>query len=433
MSYKNKNASKGFTTIEIALVLLVSGLIFTVILSVYNSYQNTASNDKTISNMIETENALSAFIGLNGRYPCPADPTLPSNHPMYGVSVFPCDQCPAVPELAPGVNSNIVCTNIETRDVTGDGNNEWIVIGSAPFRTLEQASVFGEYSEVSGFDGFDMQFTYAVTGLMTSSTYTYLNPVNTDFGAITIRDENGVHVATPDSSAHYTLISHGENRRGAYTREGALFSECDASALSTPIPPGYNPPGTVAGFTAEFSNCSRVDGVFISALISKADDDNFFDDIVLFKNRISYNLWLRSASSPMGITYLYNTNPGNVGVGTNAPTVSLDVAGPLIVAGESRTTGGYCDPSRPIPGDNPECLDPDLLGGAGNSCPPGQIAIGIQRNRLECVNIFTAGTDLSFSCGLDGSGNQTYARGIILNRSDDPLVPSTITPICETL
>jgi type II secretory pathway pseudopilin PulG len=420
--------NKGFTTIEIALVLIISGLIFTVILSVYNSYQNTVNYDSTIENMSVTENALSAFVGLNGRYPCPADPTLPSNHPMYGISVFPCDQCPVVPQLSPGVDSNVVCTNIETRDVTGDGNSEWVVIGGAPFRTLEQSSIFGEYPESRGFDGFDMQFTYAVTALMTSSSYNFLRPVNTDFGAITIRDENGVHVTIPESSAHYILISHGENRRGAYNREGLIFSECDASALSTPIPPGYNPPGTVAGFTAEFANCSRNDGVFINALLSRADDDNFFDDIVFYKNRISYNLWLRSASSPLGASYLFNTNPGNVGVGVNTPSVALDVAGPLITGQAARTANGYCDLTRPIPGDNPECLQPNVLAGTGDSCPPGQIAIGIQRNRLECRDLFNVGTDISFSCGLDGGGNQTYARGFTFNYTTQ-----TLTPICETL
>jgi hypothetical protein len=188
--------------------------------------------------------------------------------------------------------------------------------------------------------------------------------------------------------------------RTAFNIEGGDSGGCDINAiLGSPQPANIDIAAT-PGLAIELDNCDRDDANFISALRSTADNDGYFDDQVFFNASNAFALWRQSNFSPATETYLYNTNFGNVGIGTNIPNSKLDVNGNIRAETSVASELGYCDPTQ-----DTKCLEPALLG--GNSKPscsdpsiggPGYVAVGIENNQLVCVELFPVGTPVSFVC-----------------------------------
>ncbi|MAE51758.1 MAG: hypothetical protein CMH27_08095 [Micavibrio sp.] len=419
---RRKNA--GFTAVEIAVVILISGLIMTVFLSVYNNFQFRKDADETLENLSQIDGSMIDYMGTYGRYACPADPTLPPTHALYGRSIEPCNTCPAVPQLAPGIDSNVICSNIGTRDVDGDGTNDYALIGGVPFKTLAEDTFFSDFREYQAFDGYNMLISYAVTEEMAAPTHNLANPINPYAGAIQVIDENGTNMTNPANSAHYVLISHGENTRGAYTDEGTRSGDCMVSSTALPPVPGYAPFGSVAGLNPELENCDNNDGIFAKALRSKADNDFYFDDLVFFRDRSSSALWTTSSNSIVGDSAINNLNIGAVGINTTAPTAQLHVGGDAKADAEIQAEDGYCDTSDLTA----PCFISDLISKYDTdpaerwACGDGEVARGIKNSELDCMPLFKPSPTINVSCGLDGMGNQTYPSGLKYNR-----VTNTIT------
>lgn len=483
-----KLARDGFTTIEIAIVVIISGILISIFLNGYTLYTQQKDYALTLENIEELNGALNQFRQEFSRYPCPADPTLPPDHPDFGRET----QCGPIslgaisgdcasggrPLLVQttfdtGINteSNVICSGNDARDVNGDGNSEYVLTGVIPFRTLtEFASNSGgfiqNYREFMSIDGYDMRFTYAVTEIMADSARNETNPVNPQMGSIRVVDENGTDITIPPRTAHYVLISHGANKRGAYSEFGVQAEDCDFSSFSLntnglddPFDPVIIAGGS--GLDLEIENCDQViepnpddvDAIFRLALRSNNDTNPaFFDDIVSFRSFFATNLW-QPTSSTGGLTgqrFLYNTNIGNVGVGeeftaANGPASKLHVLGDVVInddnpaAGTStpiiKSEGGFCDSDKrplntfdavtnPTP-DLSECMQPSTIVGAGDSCGDGEVAVGFDRNQLICEEMFLAGATVNFDCGFDttdadGDGDTTEAlfpTGIVYDRT----------------
>ncbi|MBL4803470.1 MAG: type II secretion system protein [Alphaproteobacteria bacterium] len=385
---KTSGTMKGFTVVELAIVMVIIGLIIAAALPSLRTYKNTNDFYETQENMQAAHDALREYFGLQGRYPCPADPTLSIDDPNFGLEPADCklveaDPCP----------TGVVCTNTGTRDADNDGNPDAIMIGVLPSRTLAEAMRFAPFEVAEGKDAYLGQITYAVTEAMALRSNTIIRPANIQLGAITVRDEFSRDIIDPPQSAHYVIVSHGYNSRGAYNLEGNQVGDCDvntiAAGLPSPPPPGDIDVAGTPGIELELENCDNDDGRFISGLQSLVDGDNYFDDHVVFNARTATSLWRQSSTNP---NFLYNTNFGNVGIGTNTPLDKLDVNGNLRAETSITADGGYCDTADPT-----ECLDPDAIGGtAMTQCPAGQVATGIEGNDLVCVPLFAAG--VSFNC-----------------------------------
>ena len=221
-----------------------------------------------------------------------------------------------------------------------------------------------------------------------------VRPANIQLGAITVHDEFSRDIVDPPQSAHYVIVSHGYNGRGGYTLEGNQVGDCDvntiAAGLPSPPPPGsdINVAGT-PGIELELENCDNDDGRFIAGLQTLVDGDEYFDDHLFFNAQTATSLWRQSSFDP---NWLYNTNFGNVGIGTNNPLDKLSVAGALRAQTSITSDGGICDPTEPG-----ECLNPEAIGGtAMTQCPAGQVATGIENNNLVCIPLFPAG--ITFNC-----------------------------------
>lgn len=458
-------SNKGFTTIEIAIVIMISGIMMTAFLNAYVVYNYQKDYNTTLEHMDQLESSLNQFLQEYGRYPCPADPTLPPNHADYGRETRcgnyelaalggACDAGQRPLLQTSGAESNVICSRNSSRDIDGDGNLEYVLTGILPFRTLSEEvtnfTVADDYREYMALDGYDMRFTYAVTETMADRGRDFNNGTGVTplMGAIKVVDENGVDLTIPASSAHYVLLSHGANKRGAYNESGQQTQDCDFSSWGGPVPPaGVDDPFDVSysgsGLSLEIENCDHfidpnpdnVDVAFRKAIRSNSEGDpNFFDDIVRFRASYSTNLWqaARNTAGFTGQRFLYNTNIGNVGVGNgfNNPDSKLHVLGDVVIVDDNTGSGseplimaedGYCDDDqRPGANDLTICMQPSQIAGAGSTCPDGEIAIGIDRGNVMCSPLFIGTVTPNFDCGVDtgdadGDGNVTeplFATGI---------------------
>lgn len=384
----------GFTLVEMAIVLVISGLGMLMIAALAKNHYEQTSEQRTVENLRISEAALVQFVGNLGRYPCPADPTLPPDDPNYGL-----ERCrsPVLPDCSGALPPGQACANIGSRDADGNGQPDVVMIGMLPVRTIYNAvNQHVKFRENQGLDGYGNRLTYAVTESMTSTGNTPFNPVNYGLGAIRVQDENSVRLtAMPTDSAHFVLVSHGKNGEGAYSQSGAEIPDCTVLILGVPSPA---PPGEFGGVNPEKENCDRNDAIFVDALRGLDwGNNNYFDDIVVFRAGGFQPLWVQSLNSPLGTVWINNTNLGNVAVGPGFtdPEQALHVVGDLSAQGGVMAQG-YCGASGPDPGGNPaadDCMFAESIGGdrASMECAnPMEAAYAIEDNKVLCRQVFVA-------------------------------------------
>lgn len=384
----------GFTLVEIAFVVLISGLMAVIYTQSYFSYVESQRIARTEDSMDLSESALKEWLDLKKSYPCPADPRLPETHPNYGRA-----------------DCSTTAIRVAGRDADGDATPDPILVGAIPFRTLLDENGDGNTSDglrdipltaSSSLDGWGNKLTYAITENLTKvATYR-----QTD-GAIQIVDEFNLSVIDPPGSMHAIIISHGPNGRGAYSTSGVLSDSC-----GSPLPPTPPTPPLVVTMLTETENCNG-DGVFLHGLKSLREA-SYNDDIVKYFAMREARLWI-----DYGAGRAANTNVGNVGVGTTTPQAKLDVNG--TVGGLQITGRDFCDKS------NVDATCMPLAALASNdpnmSCRAGASGIGagnakairsIQKNRVECETLFPTMPTGTCPTGRIAVGIQRSSLGVTL-------------------
>ncbi len=400
----------GFTLIELALVIIISGSIMVAAAQFMKIYTINLKYEKNIKHLKMSQDAINEFFGMNGRYPCPANPTLLPSDDGYGLeqcrSAFDLannrNDCTVTPSAAgetglPGIvgtPEDLSCTTEFSRDGDQNGQPDVVMMGIIPFRTLADNAGFVPYVERYKLDAYYTYISYAVTEHMSDRTrFDQINPVNPNTGAIRVEDENDISLTAPDSlpqpngTAHYVIYSHGDNRKGGYLITGNMVDNCFVSLI-----PGDDPVQTPSGPSAngiadEIENCDNNDAIFKKGIRSTVDGSDYNDDILLFKATGAFSLWRNSLASN---GHIFNTNIGNVGVGTDSPTHKLHVVGDL--SAETNTTSvRYCDDT------SNDCLLPATISGTGYaeteaggtqpSCPPNEVAYAIHENRILCRRV----------------------------------------------
>ncbi len=392
-----KAKSEGFTLIEMALVIIISGLLLAAGLESYKVYNNDQARKTTLENIQTVNSAIALFHAVYDRYPCPADITLPLGDPDYGRETN-CDPRPVNPVA--GTCFEGVC-RADGRDADNDATTEdTILIGGVPLVTLQDAdlvltgiqNVWLGLSSREILDGYGRKLTYAVTErLVTEPTF------NETLGAIKIEDEYGESLVNPEGSVHYVVVSHGDNGRGAYSEGGQLVgNDCTASGLPLPLPAPPGPPVS-SGNTIEYENCNN-DDLFVSALRATVEGNSYNDDIVNFQMFVGNDLWSYVPGNPDVPGSIYNLNPGNVGIGVIDPDSKLEVIGDIqadeVLAGEiCDSTGNDCFPSSIIGGTGNPVQDTDplteeLIGKKGMECDGANKAMtGIANGRPICESV----------------------------------------------
>jgi len=361
---------RGYTLLEMAIVMAVVGILIAAFANAYNIYIKNAVQRTTVDNTNQVVNAIGHFLVQNGRYPCPARLTAGRDDPDYGMEGV-CDSSDlAYPAISVGECVNGICMEESDRTVNINPNPSAPVMvrprvrrGAVPFRALSLPEDLAE-------DGYKQKLNYAVSeNLAVANTY------RKDGGAIDILDVNGVSAISPAASAHFVLFSSGEDGRGAYTRYGQLKRPClnPAQALDAiNCHTGSAMPDTRARYRVS----------------SKAttDTSTHYDDHIKYYSSNETPLW-RIANENGDITDLVDVGSGGrVAIGNNSPSRTLHVQG-IVQVTENNNLEAFslCNTSN-----NPsldDCFMANLIGGDEPvmECPPGQVLSSISNGSVQCI------------------------------------------------
>jgi len=363
----------GFTLIEFAVVVTVSGILLAATTDLYANYLKKTHYLDTVSKLNTIQSSLSNYSATAGRLPFPSDPTLPITSPDSGCECGSCSNtvaaCAALAVMASGcIPSGGICKvpGHHHTQVNPSPGNDPVYIGGVPYNTIKKGISNSSYNDVAAMDALDVwgfQIGYAVSSASTSAS-TYGQGV---YGVIDVTTENGVELTSPPGSAYYVLVDYGDNHMGAYNTNGVMAVPC------------------VAG-TKDFENCNG-DYKFISGLRSMGANASYFDDVIIYSAFAITKLW---DYTYVGSSDIYNLNVGGVGVGTPTPTQELEVNG-SISTDTSATETEICDAT------GAHCWAPNLLAGpvSGNNpstnwCPPAptgyvNVVTGLQYGQVQCT------------------------------------------------
>lgn len=166
---------RGFTLLEMTIVILIIGLLIGMAAPVLNDMANRSRNEATVGHLDLIEAAMAVFAQRNGRLPCPG-----------------------APDASTVGNERATCATAAT------------AVGIVPFRTLG-------LSEDLARDGYRNMITYVVAPqyAATSDAASFCGVLN---ASLTVNDADGVPVT--DEMVAFALVSHGENGAGAYVLSG---------------------------------------------------------------------------------------------------------------------------------------------------------------------------------------------------------------------
>lgn len=333
-----RRAEAGFTLIELSVVIAISSIVLISILQVYMVYTAHYERIRARDIVVSANEALGTFFTEHGRYPCPADPTLPLTDVNAGV------------ESCTLASINGARQTEATAGLTPRPALDPLMTGALPFRTLEVA-------QSDAVDPWGGKLMYTV-----SKAQTVQATFHDNFGAIRVETETGVSLTEEPGSVHYVVFSLGKNRSGSYLASGKKSSVCGTG-------------------TAESKNC-EFGATYVQGLLNVSNTANYFDDMLMYTSRSITRLWdFNTLASGEVVTY--SVNAGNVGVGLIDPETKLEVNGNIRTGRALQTQ--ICDDSTP-----PRCWSPTNFGSAaGTRCPTAPVgsvyvAQGIRNGQIAC-------------------------------------------------
>ena len=236
MILKKSMMQKGFTLVEIAIVLVIFGLLLSALLLPLRAQREQAAQAQTISTLNNAKQALIGFAQANGRLPCPAT------------------------EVSNGIaspNASGPCT--------------------AQLGFLPAASLGIQPTDAQGFavDAWDIRIMYAITqsnqGGALTPDYTTNNDIN-DVGIVALsQNTENLRVCNSDVGVTATRCSGGTEANFLINNAVAVIYSTGATGTSVP------------GSPSEATNPSVATSpkiVFVSREISLLDAPNEFDHIV---------------------------------------------------------------------------------------------------------------------------------------------------------
>lgn len=202
----SSKGQSGSSLVGVAILTLALGFLITGGIYLLQNYNTIQSDQTTVDYTRTIQDAIANYVALEGRYPCPAplDAQLDTVGDSFGKEA--------------SVNCNAVAAG--TFRVAGT-NSELVRIGAVPVRTL------GLPDRMIA-DGYGKRYIYAITESMTKNS----TKPQTDLGAITIENTNGVSISSTPGRVTYALMSPGEDDRGAYNIDGQLLANCDETAIA---------------------------------------------------------------------------------------------------------------------------------------------------------------------------------------------------------
>ncbi len=304
--FRLRTGSPGFSLIEVAIVLVIIGIVLGMGFNAATRFAEAEAHDSTMTRLLAIEEALIRFVALNKRLPCPTNASLDESSTRFGL------------EEVDGSDSRLCATGSSISGVPWRTLGLPIEISYDGWRRRISYVVFDGQAALAddgitggpglgatdeqdlslvrsgGLEMGDCEFTalpdthgtlppqyraindcadsdwggpphnvlnflsHRGLTLRTGATTTVLSPV------ILGIDETDAHAGPPaGGGAAFVLISHGLNGLGAYTRAGGR----------EPLPD--------TGLSLEYENVDG-DTIYMDApTSSSAEEDSYFDDIVI--------------------------------------------------------------------------------------------------------------------------------------------------------
>jgi len=230
-----RSHATGFTLAEMAIVLVVVGLLLTSVLSTVSTQLEARNIGETQNRLNQIKDALIGFAQANGRLPCPADGTLATGAANAGVEQF------TVTVPGPPATQQYVCTN-----ANGFGVVPWATLG------VSETDVWGRRFSYKVSPAFSDSIVQTTTTWGCGATIPIPTPTQASFalcaqGTLTVTTRTaflvgGLKVGTSVSNIPVVIISHGKNGYGAYTPGGTQYA---ASTVGVDEPANANATATI--------------------------------------------------------------------------------------------------------------------------------------------------------------------------------------------
>ncbi len=307
--YKDKTRldQSGLSLIETAVLLIVLGLLLIPILHLQSIERKYEVVSETTTNIATIQSALRQYAVRNGRYPQPAQRNV-----SEGSSAFGTEYTGAIGNCSG--DDTVPCRVAGARDPDPGNFTNSVLIGDVPFAEIGLPQNFI-------IDGYGSKFTYAITEGLTLPTNNF--STTETFGTIKVVDRGDTDRQNTESNAHFVIISHGENQRGAWSLSGQLIAPCND---------GNN--------RRENENCNNADSTFTDNLasfkflisgedgssesdytteekpwFSRVENSDFFDDYIGFDTSISGEMWSKSNANNPLVSDVSSRIQGNIRIG----------------------------------------------------------------------------------------------------------------------
>lgn len=272
---KNVNKQLGFTIIEIALVLIVAGSMLAFLGSALLDFQKKKRVDLTEYRLEKIRVGLDKYLTEKGRLPCPASFLAAPGTGAFGREVTDttfgtggdCTGTAAGNRTTGNIAGTILVDG--ARIVAPDSLLNRVRIGSVPVRDLD-------LTDETMVDGWGNRFTYAVTINQATVDITAAPPIRyaPDGGAIDIVGLGGSILPTL-GTAHYAVISHGEDQMGANNIMG--------------VAPLVSIPCVDVAANIQRENCVNDVNTAATFLETMHRDDGNYDDFIAYSAESSKN------------------------------------------------------------------------------------------------------------------------------------------------
>jgi prepilin-type N-terminal cleavage/methylation domain-containing protein len=261
---KVKHNFSGFTLVEMAIVLALIALMLGTGLTVLSAQQDQQRMENAKARLDDAHEALIGFALVNGRLPCPADPTIPSGTTGAGQEYSTCTTSTYTSGVLPWATLGINETDAWGRRLS------YVVTNI--YADAINAMTYGKDNNPS--------YNCATTHICTPTT----SPQFSSFALCSCGELNvlsnisGGNIAANTSAV---VISYGANGLGAYTTEGHQI---------TPIP---------AATTNEGENTDS-DSIFISHTPAPLGEvGGYFDDQVIWLSKYTlFNRMVQAGKLP---------------------------------------------------------------------------------------------------------------------------------------